>query len=475
MQSSRLHVSHVAASFICSRCVLSAARAVCRSLAAEKLRPELISFATMPASDCGRDDLRCWRKAHELGATAVLRSRILLATLLAVPTALLVLVAGSASRVPKPPLPDEHSWAEGSGSRLALSSRAFRHHHCHGGDSCFGSGIASETGILEHDGHFYMEVTRKSVHQRVGGFGREVDNQGFYHFIVRGTGILLRLGMPVMDYTCPSWVLSASNYTTHVMPRWKVRPANKTAGTAATWRPYPEDYAFAVRCVRGWCTPASCVNRTFDDPSPMSDPAYWKWDPPVWQHGLWRTENGFGTAVVFWAGHDLALMPQREKGTKVLVDLRKYGVIDASYANGSKMIACPPRHHYHVAQNRYLQPCECKMHAKFLNCQQMVQQMVSGASGRTNRSVSLPLPGKVSHKSSILSRPPGNAPLVRGGATHHPRTHHAGGERSGRGNRSISWIAPGKAKGHSHVAVEASRTPSEQRERTERRQGQTPS
>ena len=238
-----------------------------------------------------------------------------------------------------------------------------------------GSGIASASGILWYNGKAYIEVVRKSAHV-VGkgfGFGNEVDNTGFYHFVQPSSGIFLDVGLLVMDYTCPHWVLRSNEYKTFVIERHVFRTANSTDTRRSAWRATPSDYTIALRCVNGWCTPASCLDTTFEatviaGSSSRSMFAYWKYDPPVFEHNL--VNYGFHTAITFWAGHDKKLMRAGENGTKILIDLRKYGVKKDSYANGT-MIACPPGHHYHVVLGQRLQPCACKSNCKHINCGQL--------------------------------------------------------------------------------------------------------
>ena len=80
---------------------------------------------------------------------------------------------------------------------------------------------------------------------------------------------------------------------------------------------------------------------------------------------------------MYWAGHDKKMLGRckREQScentTKVLVDLRRYGVSDSSYQNGTHMIACQPGHFYHVAQDREMRPCECVEDRPHLNCKQL--------------------------------------------------------------------------------------------------------
>ena len=234
------------------------------------------------------------------------------------------------------------------------------------------------SGLIRYRGNMYAEVSRKSVHGVVLGFGRETDQTGFYHFFgVSPTGIFLRVGLPVMDYTCPPWVLRARRATLlHVPPtsrRWRFTRSNRSGATAFV-------HSFAIRCVDGWCTPSACEDTTFEDtwePS-ISMPAYWKSDPPLHEHDL--RQLGFNTSIVFWAGHQP--VPYRKAGTsgpKVLVDMRKYGVTDASYRHpaprgGVRMIACPGgphSHHYFVARDRQLRACECEPDQYFLSCSQL--------------------------------------------------------------------------------------------------------
>ena len=256
-------------------------------------------------------------------------------------------------------------------------------------------------GIVRYKGGLYVDVGRRSVHecvggkpnkagQCVGGFGRERDFTGFYHF-VRSTcegypacrpmprGIYLRVGMPVLDYTCPHWVLDAtSGYTMHSLPptRLKFRFTNSTDRVF--------NRSLLLKCVGGWCTPASsCIQamrHEFDPWEPhfqrINQPAFWKHDPPLHEHQITRPPLNFSTAIVFWAGHDRKLLAQCrreqscERSPKVLVDYRKYGVTDASYRNKFK-IACPPGHHYHVAQNGRFRPCACAQNSTNLNCAQL--------------------------------------------------------------------------------------------------------
>ena len=259
----------------------------------------------------------------------------------------------------------------------------------------FGAGT---DGVLRYRGNYYMEVTRKSVHGCVGGvakangkchggFGRETDMLGFYHFVAtigvnsrrhtNGTGIFLQLGMPVMDYTCPSWVVHAArNFTELSMrPTWHKWKWNQTADNVFN-RP------LRIKCVNGWCTPAAaCLEAkhgAFDPWAPgerVNQPAYWKADPPVYEHRL--RARGFKTTIVYWAGHDAKTLKQCvaehscEYTSKVLVDTRRYGVDDSAYHNGTHKIACPPGHFYHVAQNREMRHCDCVENRPFLNCQQL--------------------------------------------------------------------------------------------------------
>jgi hypothetical protein len=200
-------------------------------------------------------------------------------------------------------------------------------------------------------------------------------------------GIFLRVDTPVMDYTCPAWVVNATHgYTTrHLYPtrlryRWNATPDNVFN------RPVP------IKCVGAWCTPAvSCARAASGEFNPweqvgerINEPAFWKADPPMIEHGLMR--YGFRTAIVFGAGHDRRLLAQCirertcENSPKVLVDYERHGISDESYLNGSHMIACPSMHNYHVAawvqsEARYeMQPCQCTVNQPLLNCQQLTLQ-----------------------------------------------------------------------------------------------------
>ena len=258
----------------------------------------------------------------------------------------------------------------------------------HRGDK-YGAQVATADGVLRYRDGYYLEVRRKSVHncvsgrknirngKCVGGFGRETDNNGFFHFVGGGSGIFLLVGTPVIDYTCPPWVVNATSdfHELHLLPTGRRYKRPQPNSSTVFDRP------LAIKCVRGWCTPAACARAAsgaFDPWQPgdrINEPAFWKSDPPVWEHHL--RAYAFGTAIVLWAGHDVPMLQRCrrerscERSLKVLVDLRRYGVTDESYQNGSHMIACPPGHHYHVVRNREMRPCACVEHKPRLNCAQL--------------------------------------------------------------------------------------------------------
>ena len=293
----------------------------------------------------------------------------------------------------------DHFTSDSGGDNRWLPSGSFKQTICGSrSEEQFGAITSSKRGFLHHQDEYYVEVSRKSVHSCVGGnsvegrciggFGRECDQTGFYHFVASSptsaSGIFLQLATPIMDYTCPKWVVNAKEgyyeerlAPTHRQWRWNSTPDNVFN------RPLP------IKCLRGWCTPAAaCVQATngaFDAwahiGERINEPAFWKSDPPSYEHSL--KARGFRTAIVFWAGHDRALLARCvqeqscEGSAKVLVDYRSYGVSDVSYRNGSHMIACPPGHFYHVAswaarQNAYeMRPCRCVENRLKLNCEQL--------------------------------------------------------------------------------------------------------
>eukprot|EP00967_Tisochrysis_lutea_P155898 scaffold312986_cov41-Tisochrysis_lutea.AAC.1 len=181
----------------------------------------------------------------------------------------------------------------------------------------------------------------------------------------------------VMDYTCPSWVV-------HATEDYEIRVLRPT-GARYKFNSTPDNLfhrPLHLKCVRGWCTPATvCIEAdkgVFDPWEPgerINQPAYWKADPPQFEHQL--RAQGFRTAIVYWVGHVRPILQQCRRNhscaqtTKVLVDMRAYGVSDDYYRNGSKMVACPPGHSYHVAQNGVMRPCLCAEDERFLNCKQL--------------------------------------------------------------------------------------------------------
>ena len=254
---------------------------------------------------------------------------------------------------------------------------------------------AYDVEVLRQGNGYFVEVMRKSVHncvggrtqetpagrKCVGGFGRERDGTGYYHFVRKGSGIFLRVGMPVMDYTCPSWVIDAtSHFREFRLPPTGARYRWPQANSSNVF-----DRPLSIKCVGNWCTPAAACARAmsgafdaWEGGERINEPAFWKSDPPLSEHGLRRRLWSFGTVIQFWAGHDQTirmkcmrapdLMNCMRNSPKVLVDFRRYGISDASYQNGSHMIACPPGHFYHVAHKREMQPCACVENRPYLNC-----------------------------------------------------------------------------------------------------------
>ena len=221
---------------------------------------------------------------------------------------------------------------------------------------------AMET-VLRLGHSFFVEVVRNSRGEVLKGFGRETDDTGWWHFIAPGSGILLQVGTPVLDYTCPTWVVNATTgYQLRIVPR-----TGKHNFTAS----------FGVKCVADWCTPCACKTASFSEDDQVTRPAFWKGDPPFREHRL--RAIGFASAISFWGRHTGPVAPRefepwQTAGPKMLQDLRKYNTTDRSYSvNGSAVfLSCQPRaHRYYVVEGGQLRPCQCKSNRFHLNCHQL--------------------------------------------------------------------------------------------------------
>jgi hypothetical protein len=236
---------------------------------------------------------------------------------------------------------------------------------------------------LRINGSFYVEVTRQSMPVEYTGSS----NIGWWHFEARGSGMYLKVEGRVMDYTCPRWLLEASNHDFI-----EIKPMAVNHGLEDDPNTFTK--SFRVQCIHNWCTPVDCeymhFNGSFIDGNPnpahfwndagvymniLNRPAYWKWDPPFWQHHL----HTYDIALVlsFWPGlrnDDWQWVNWGTSGPKMVIDYRNTNVTRNSYSDGGvHNISCPQDtfSHYFVNVNGVMEKCICNSRYKFLNCDQL--------------------------------------------------------------------------------------------------------
>ena len=236
------------------------------------------------------------------------------------------------------------------------------------------------------NGSYYVEVTRQSMAVEHSGV---TPKPGWWHFEARGTGMYLKVTEEgfVMDYTCPRWLVDAPSWlaeTREIHP-W---PAERHDDHNA-WKPFTRP--FLLKCIHSWCTPVDCqlmrFNGSFIDgsrnPAPvyggvhmnnMNHPAYWKWDPPYWEHHL----HAYGVVLVvcFWPGtntDNFQWVSWETSGMRMVVDYRFTNVKQADYSGGA-YISCPEdrfSHYFVSVQAGVMEKCVCNRHAMHLNCGQL--------------------------------------------------------------------------------------------------------